>query len=129
MDRLGLAPEVIEIEPSGPIEDPRIVRGTVGDGKQLVYFHGHFDVVRYSTGPVRRATRRRQDHRTGTADMKGGIVSMLYGAAAAKELGLLGDAESSSTWSATRRPAAPSAPVPCDGRRDVTIGGTLAASR
>jgi succinyl-diaminopimelate desuccinylase len=27
----------------------------------------------------------------GTADMKGGIVSMLYGAAAAKELGLLGD--------------------------------------
>src|SRR5690606_30544801 len=27
----------------------------------------------------------------GTADMKGGIVSMLYGAAAARDLGLLGD--------------------------------------
>ena len=92
MDRLGLAPEVIEIEPSGPIEDPRIVRGTVGDGKQLVYFHGHFDVV-----PVQHRSQfaaQRVDGKIigrGTADMKGGIVSMLYGAAAAKELGLLGD--------------------------------------
>ena len=33
--------------------------------------------------------RGRQDHGRGTADMKGGLVSMLYGAAAARELGLL----------------------------------------
>ena len=45
MERLGLSPEVIEIEPTGSIEDPRIVRGTVGTGSELVYFHGHFDVV------------------------------------------------------------------------------------
>ena len=92
MDRLGLGPEVIELEPSGTIEDPRIVRGTVGEGEKLVYFHGHFDVV-----PVQdraQFTTQRRDGKIvgrGTADMKGGIVSMLYGAAAANELGLLGD--------------------------------------
>ena len=92
MERLGLSPEVIEIEPTGSIEDPRIVRGTVGTGSELVYFHGHFDVV-----PVQdraQFTTERRNGRIigrGTADMKGGIVSMLYAAAAAKELGLLGD--------------------------------------
>lgn len=91
MDRLGLGPEVIEIEPSGKIEDPRIVRGTVGSGEQLVYFHGHFDVV--PAQDRTQFTTQRVDGKIigrGTADMKGGIVSMLYGAAAAKELGLLG---------------------------------------
>ncbi|PZS19893.1 MAG: hypothetical protein DLM57_02960 [Pseudonocardiales bacterium] len=61
-------------------------------GNKLVYFHGHFDVV-----PVQdraQFTAQRRDGAIigrGTADMKGGIVSMLYGAAAATELGLLGD--------------------------------------
>src|SRR6266496_3056266 len=45
MDRLGLAPEIVEIEPTGTLEEPRIVRGAVGYGDQLMYFHGHFDVV------------------------------------------------------------------------------------
>jgi len=92
MDRLGLAPEILEIEPTGTIEDPRVVRGSVGAGERLVYFHGHFDVV-----PVQdraQFTAQRRDGKIigrGTADMKGGIVSMLYGAAAASELGVLGD--------------------------------------
>ena len=92
MHRLGLSPEILEIEPTGVIEDPRIVRGSVGAGTKLVYFHGHFDVV-----PVQdraQFTAQRREGKIvgrGTADMKGGIVSMLYGAAAANELGLLGD--------------------------------------
>ena len=92
MHRLGLSPEILEIEPTGVIEDPRIVRGSVGAGTRLVYFHGHFDVV-----PVQdraQFTAQRREGKIvgrGTADMKGGIVSMLYGAAAANELGLLGD--------------------------------------
>jgi succinyl-diaminopimelate desuccinylase len=91
MVRLGLGPEILEIEPVGAFEDPRVVRGTVGAGGKLVYFHGHFDVV-----PVQdraQFTAQRRDGKIigrGTADMKGGIVSMLYGAAAARELGLLG---------------------------------------
>ena len=92
MHQLGLSPEILEIESTGVIEDPRIVRGNVGAGTRLVYFHGHFDVV-----PVQdraQFTAQRREGKIvgrGTADMKGGIVSMLYGAAAANELGLLGD--------------------------------------
>jgi succinyl-diaminopimelate desuccinylase len=81
LERLDLAPALLP----GPC-----VRGTAGDGPALVYFHGHFDVVpaqsRAQFAPVRR------DGRIigrGTADMKGGLVSMLYGAAAARDLGRL----------------------------------------
>ncbi|MBN6038106.1 M20/M25/M40 family metallo-hydrolase [Amycolatopsis sp. 195334CR] len=92
MARLGLAPEVIELPPSGELAEPAVVRGTAGAGEKLLYFHGHFDVV-----PVQdrgQFTLVRRDGKLigrGTADMKGGLVSMLYGAAAARELGLLGD--------------------------------------
>jgi succinyl-diaminopimelate desuccinylase len=93
MERLDLAPEVIELEPRGELEEPCIVRGSTGDGARTFYFHGHFDVV-----PVQdpgQLEPRRGDGRIigrGTADMKGGLVSTLYGAAAARDLGLLGDA-------------------------------------
>ena len=92
MERLGVEPELIELPASGELEDPCVVRGTMGDGPRLVYFHGHFDVV-----PAQSRAQfqpQRVDGRIigrGTADMKGGLVSMLYGAAAAQELGLLGD--------------------------------------
>jgi acetylornithine deacetylase/succinyl-diaminopimelate desuccinylase-like protein len=88
MARLDLAPELIEVgegDRSGVI-----VTGRCGDGDALVYLHGHFDVV-----PVQSAEQlkpRREDGRIvgrGSADMKGGLVSMLYGAAAARDLGLL----------------------------------------
>ena len=81
LDRLGFAPEWLE----GPC-----VRGTVGDGPEVIYFHGHFDVV-----PAQSAEQfkpRRTGGRIvgrGTADLKGGLVSMAYGAAAAAALGLL----------------------------------------
>ncbi|MEU8225055.1 M20/M25/M40 family metallo-hydrolase [Kribbella sp. NPDC048915] len=92
LDRLGLAPEVIDITGPHSLEDPAIVRAHAGSGSKLLYFHGHYDVV-----PVQdrgQFTLRRQGGKLigrGTADMKGGIVSMVYGAAAAQELGLIGD--------------------------------------
>jgi succinyl-diaminopimelate desuccinylase len=90
MERLGFAPELIELAPTGSLEEPAVVRGGVGAGERLVYFHGHFDVVpaqsRSQFEPQRRDGR---ISGRGTADMKGGLVSMLYGAAAARELGLL----------------------------------------
>jgi succinyl-diaminopimelate desuccinylase len=92
MRRLELAPEVLELAPSGDLEDPCIVRGAVGDGPRTIYFHGHFDVV-----PAQRRDQFRPQRRDGkifgrgTADMKGGLVSMIYGAVAARELDLLGD--------------------------------------
>jgi acetylornithine deacetylase/succinyl-diaminopimelate desuccinylase-like protein len=93
MDGLGLSPEVLELPATASLEDdPRIVCGAVGDGPRTIYFHGHFDVV-----PAQRREQFRPQRRDGgivgrgTADMKGGLVSMVYGAAAARELGLLGD--------------------------------------
>jgi succinyl-diaminopimelate desuccinylase len=90
LERLGLAPELIELPPAGSLEGPAIVRGGVGSGAELVYYHGHFDVVPAQSQAQFEPERR--DGRIvgrGTADMKGGLVSMLYGAAAARELGLL----------------------------------------
>ena len=92
IERLGLAPELIELAPSRELEEPCVVRAVVGDGPRTVYFHGHFDVVP-AQDPAQFRPARRDGRITGrgTADMKGGLVSMLYGALAARELGLLGD--------------------------------------
>jgi succinyl-diaminopimelate desuccinylase len=92
MENLGFSPEVIELGPRGSLEGPAIVRGTVGSGAQLIYFHGHFDVVP-AQSPAQFEPQRRDGKiiGRGTADMKGGLVSMLYAAAAAGELGLLDD--------------------------------------
>ncbi|MEP6811730.1 MAG: ArgE/DapE family deacylase [Actinomycetota bacterium] len=90
MAQLGFEAEVIDVPASGDLEEPCVVRGSVGEGSPTVYFHGHFDVV-----PVQSREQfapRRNDGKIfgrGTADMKGGLVSMLYGAAAARDKGLL----------------------------------------
>src|SRR4051794_37453406 len=90
MERLDFSPELIELAPTGTLEGPTIVRGAVGSGDALIYYHGHFDVV-----PAQRPSQFEPERRDGkiigrgSADMKGGLISMLYGAAAAKELGLL----------------------------------------
>src|SRR3954451_25240503 len=90
LDRLGFAPELIALEPVGGLEAPTIVRGTVGSGGELLYYHGHFDVVpAQSSSQFEPQRRHGKIIGRGSADMKGGLVSMLYGAAAARELGLL----------------------------------------
>jgi succinyl-diaminopimelate desuccinylase len=90
LEMLGFSPELIELAPTGSLEGPAIVRGAVGSGTQLVYFHGHFDVVP-AQSPSQFEPQRRDGKiiGRGAADMKGGLVAMLYGAAAAGELGLL----------------------------------------
>lgn len=92
MARLGFSTDLIELPATGSLEEPCIVRGEIGEGTRTIYFHGHFDVVPAQS--PEQFIPRRQDGRIigrGTADMKGGLVSMLYGAAAAHGLGLLGD--------------------------------------
>jgi len=90
MDGLGLEPEILRVPPRPGLEDPSVVRGTAGHGPRLIYFHGHFDVVP-AQDPDQFVAKRRNGRVVGrgAADMKGGIVSMLYGAAAAKRLGLI----------------------------------------
>lgn len=90
MTRLGLAPQVLDVADPATGRDGQIVVGHCGEGAEAVYFHGHFDVVPAQSRD--QFVPRREDGRItgrGTADMKGGLVSMLYGAAAARDLGLL----------------------------------------
>jgi succinyl-diaminopimelate desuccinylase len=90
---LELSPELIEL-PASPrgLEEPCVVRGSVGEGGRTVYFHGHFDVVPAQSREQFRPQRTNgRIIGRGSADMKGGLVSMLYGAAASRDLGLLGE--------------------------------------
>ena len=90
--RLGLPAELIELPPAGLLEEPCVVRGGAGAGQRTIYFHGHFDVVPAQSPEQFRPKRENgMIVGRGTADMKGGLVSMLYGATAAAELGLLPD--------------------------------------
>ena len=72
LERLGCSPELIELEPVGELEAPAVVRGAVGDGDGLVYYHGHFDVVP-AQSPSQFEPRRARGRIVGrgTADMKG----------------------------------------------------------
>jgi succinyl-diaminopimelate desuccinylase len=68
--------------------EPRYwVRATLGSGKRALYFHGHYDVVPASS-PAQFQPRERNGNifGRGSADMKGGLVAMLYAARVLKEL-------------------------------------------
>jgi succinyl-diaminopimelate desuccinylase len=89
---LGLESTLLEPPPADNLQEPLLVRAVAGDGSETIYYHGHFDVVP-AQSPEQFKPRRENGAIVGrgTADMKGGLVSMLYGAAAARDLGLLGD--------------------------------------
>ena len=68
--------------------EPRFwVRATFGSSKRALYFHGHYDVVPASS-PAQFQPRERNGNifGRGSADMKGGLVAMLYAARVLKEL-------------------------------------------
>jgi acetylornithine deacetylase/succinyl-diaminopimelate desuccinylase family protein len=69
------------------IEPRYCVRATLGTGKRALYFHGHYDVVPASS-PLQFQPRERNGNifGRGSADMKGGLVAMLYAARVLKEL-------------------------------------------
>ena len=90
LDRLDLSPELIAVPPSRELEDPCIMRGTVGDGPQTIYFHGHFDVVP-AQDPSQFRPRRRDGRIVGrgTAVKRPVALKVMKPALAARELGLL----------------------------------------
>ncbi len=80
---LELDAELIESEGAA------CIRSTFGSGGPAVYFHGHYDVVpasdpRQFTPSVRNA----HVFGRGSADMKGGLISMMYAVRALKDLGV-----------------------------------------
>jgi acetylornithine deacetylase/succinyl-diaminopimelate desuccinylase family protein len=89
MTTLELTPEIVRI-PAGDGAEPRFaIRASLGGGPQALVFHGHYDVVPASRpgqfDPV-------WDGDTlfgrGSADMKGGLVAMLYAAWALADVGI-----------------------------------------
>jgi succinyl-diaminopimelate desuccinylase len=72
--QLGVTTRLIDPSGSGPS-----VVGTFGEGEQVLYFSGHYDVVpaqhRTQFAPV---MRKANLHGRGSADMKGGIAAMAF---------------------------------------------------
>ncbi len=90
LDGLGLEPRTVLLAPQEGQEDPRLVVASTGGDGPLVYFHGHFDVVPAQTrSQFTAAYRDGRISGRGSADMKGGLASMIYAAAGIHELGLL----------------------------------------
>lgn len=60
-------------------DDPACLLASFGDGRPVVYFHGHYDVVPAQSAAQFKPVRK--EHflfGRGSCDMKGGIVAMLY---------------------------------------------------
>lgn len=81
--QLGLTTRLIDPSGSGPS-----VVGTFGEGKRVLYFSGHYDVVppqqRTQFTPV---VRKANLHGRGSADMKGGIAAMAFAIHALQQAG------------------------------------------
>jgi succinyl-diaminopimelate desuccinylase len=64
-----------------------VVLSSIGSGKRTLYFSGHYDVVPVTTaGQCTPALKGKTMFGRGTADMKGGLASMLYAAVALQRL-------------------------------------------
>jgi succinyl-diaminopimelate desuccinylase len=80
--RLGGAPKT-----QSNYEPHYWVRATHGSGKRALYFHGHYDVVPApSAAQFQPRERNGNIFGRGSADMKSGLVAMLYAARVLKEL-------------------------------------------
>jgi succinyl-diaminopimelate desuccinylase len=87
---LGLPCERLAYVPQRGVRDESgaaIVLSHLGSGKRTLYFSGHYDVVPVTTpGQCRPELRGKALFGRGTADMKGGLASMLYAVVALKRL-------------------------------------------
>ena len=74
MTGLRMAAEIVDVAGRAELEDPCVVIGSVGDGPETVYYHGHFDVVPAQSRD-QFSPRRAGGTITGrgSADMKGGL--------------------------------------------------------
>lgn len=96
---LGLPCEVVKYRPVRPVRVVRPANGTpddsgaavvtssVGAGRRTLYFSGHYDVVPVTTpGQCAPVLKGKTLFGRGSADMKGGLASMLYAAVALQRL-------------------------------------------
>jgi acetylornithine deacetylase/succinyl-diaminopimelate desuccinylase-like protein len=87
---LGLPCERVSFRPRRGVRDESgaaVVLSSVGSAKRTLYFSGHYDVVPMTTpGQCTAVLRGKTLFGRGTADMKGGLASMLYAAVALQRL-------------------------------------------
>ncbi len=84
LETLGLDAEVLR--PDGTDEAAGI-RSVYGNSGPIVYFHGHYDVVPAEPRQFTPSIRNRHIFGRGSADMKGGLLSMMYAVKALKDSG------------------------------------------
>ena len=87
---LELPCEIVKYRPSKGQRDDSgaaVVVSSVGTGQRTLYFSGHYDVVPVTTpGQCAPVQKGKTLFGRGTADMKGGLASMLYAAVALQRL-------------------------------------------
>jgi succinyl-diaminopimelate desuccinylase len=90
LQALNLPCEVVKYRPAKGSQDQSgaaVVRSSVGTGQPTLYFSGHYDVVPAITpGQCAPMLKGKTLFGRGTADMKSGLASMLYAAAALHRL-------------------------------------------
>jgi succinyl-diaminopimelate desuccinylase len=86
LDALALPCEIVRYRPDGGPRDrsgAAVVTSRIGSGRRTLYFSGHYDVVPVSSdGQCAPRRRGKTLFGRGSADMKGGLASMLYAAVA-----------------------------------------------
>jgi succinyl-diaminopimelate desuccinylase len=86
LQALGLTVEVLR--PDETDDEALSIRSVFGSSGPVVYFHGHYDVVpAFQPEQFTPSIRNGHVFGRGSADMKGGLVSMMYAVRALKELG------------------------------------------
>src|SRR5262245_37193944 len=87
---LDLPCEIVRYRPAGGRRErsgAAVVLSSVGTGQRTLYFSGHYDVVPATTaGQCAPVLKGKRLFGRGSADMKGGLASMLYAAAAIHRL-------------------------------------------
>lgn len=86
LQALGLPAEVLRLDAT---DDQAVaIRSVFGGGGPLVYFHGHYDVVpAFQPDQFTPSIRNGHLFGRGSADMKGGLICMMYALRALKDLG------------------------------------------
>ncbi|MCU0289244.1 MAG: ArgE/DapE family deacylase [Acidobacteria bacterium] len=87
LEAWGIEHHIVEI-PGGPGERPAII-GSYGEGNAAIHFHGHYDVVpAYTPDQFKPYIKDNCVYGRGSADMKSGILAMLYAIHTIKETGI-----------------------------------------
>jgi succinyl-diaminopimelate desuccinylase len=89
LDQLGLKPRVVEIPNPRVKSEPRFaILAGHGEGRDTLYFHGHYDVVPAGDAQFVASEQSGSLFGRGSSDMKSGLAGMIYAVDAVKACGV-----------------------------------------